>query len=218
MNASVKPEFPRRQKRAQATRRAILDAAGELFIEQGYAATTIQAIADRADVAVQTVYAVYGNKRAILDAVLDVTIAGDDAEIAVNAREWMRPVFEAPTATARLRAYAAAVRQIMARAGDLLVVVGAAARTDPEIVPLAEQTEQRRRMGAVAVVESVARVGRLRSGLTTERAVDLLWLFNGPAVFDQLVRRAGWSLDDYETWLAATLCEQLLGRRPGVRS
>ena len=101
--ASVKPQFPRREQRARETRRTILTAARDLFVTQGYGPTTVQAIADRADVAVQTVYAVFGNKRTILDAVVDVTIAGDDAEIAVNAREWMRPVFEAATAHERLR-------------------------------------------------------------------------------------------------------------------
>src|SRR6266508_6740329 len=107
MREPVKTKFPRREQKARATRSAVLGAAKKLFIAEGYGATTIQAIADEADVAVQTVYAVFGNKRSILAELVDVSIAGDDAEIVVNAREWMRPVWEAHTGADRLRAYAA---------------------------------------------------------------------------------------------------------------
>lgn len=212
MTEAVKREFPRRQRKARATQRAVLVAARQLFVEHGYGSTTIQAIADAADVAAQTVYATFGNKRTILDRVLDVTIAGDDAEAAVNARDWMRPVWDAATASERLRGYAGAVRQIMERAGEVFAVVASAAESDPDAVPLAEQTEQRRRTGAASVVDSVMSVGELRPGLTRERAIDVLWLLNSPAVFRQLVRRARWSLDEYEAWLAEAMVNELLSR------
>ena len=210
MGAPVKTKFPRREERARATRRAVLAAARELFVAEGYGATTIQAIADEADVAVQTVYAVFGNKRSILAELVDVSIAGDDAEIVVNAREWMRPVWEAATAAERLSAYAGAVRRIMAGAGDVFAVVAAAATIDPEVVELADTTEQRRRAGARSVIDSVRSVGKLRPGLTPQRAIDVLWLLNSPAVFAHLVRRAGWSFDQYQAWLADAMVNQLL--------
>lgn len=206
----VKTKFPRREQRARATRRAVLAAARKLFVAEGYGATTIQAIADEADVAVQTVYAVFGNKRSILAELVDVSIAGDDAEIVVNAREWMRPVWEASTAAERLRAYAAAVRRIMDGAGDVFAVVAAAATIDPEVVELADITEQRRRAGARSVIDSLRSVGTLRPGLTPRRATDVLWLLNSPAVFAHLVRRAGWSLDQYQAWLADAMVNELL--------
>lgn len=210
---AVKPKFPRRQKKAQATRRAVLEAARRLFVASGYGATTIQAIADEADVAVQTVYAVFGGKRAVLGQLLDVSIAGDEAPIAVNAREWMTPVWEAPTAAERLRAYAAAVRRIMDNAGDVFAVVAAAATTDPDAVELADQTEQRRRTGARSVLDAVTSVGPLRAGLTLEEAVDVLWLLNSPVVFSHLVRRAGWTSDRYQEWLADAMVTQVLGEQ-----
>ncbi len=188
----------------------MLEAARALFVGEGYGATTIRAIADQADVAVQTVYAVFGNKRTILDELVDVAIAGDDADIVVNSREWMQPVWDAPTAVERLRAYAAAVRRIMDGAADVFAVVAAAATTDPDVVPLADTTEARRRTGARAVVDSVRSVGELRPGLGAERATDLLWLLNGPAVYLQLVRRAGWTADDYQAWLADAMIDELL--------
>ena len=206
----VKRGFPRREAKARATRAAVLAAAKKLFVAAGYGATTIQAIADEADVAVQTVYAAFGNKRSVLAELVDVSIAGDDAEIVVNAREWMRPVWDDPSAAGRLRAYAAAVRRIMEGAGDVFAVVAAAATTDPEVADLAVITEQRRRAGARSVVESVRAVGKLCPGLTARRAVDVLWLLNGPAVFAHFVRGAGWSLDRYEAWLADAMVGALL--------
>ena len=218
MAEAVKAKFPRREQKARATRRAVLAAAKKLFIADGYGATTIQAIADEADVAVQTVYAVFGNKRTILAELVDVSIAGDDAEVVVNDREWMRPVWEAPTSADRLRAYAAAVRRIMESAGDVFGIVTAAATNDADVVELAETTEQRRRAGAASVLDSVRKVGKLRSGLTRERAIDVLWLLNSPAVFAHLVRRAGWSLDQYQSWLADAMVAELLGDNRGVRA
>lgn len=163
--------------------------------------------------AVQTVYATFGNKRTVLAELLDVAIAGDDERVVVNARDWMQPVWHAPTAAERLRAYAAAVRRIMGGAGEVFAVVTAAAATDPDVVDLAETTEQRRRAGAAAVVESVS-VAELRPGLGPEAAVDLVWLLNGPAVYIHLVRRAGWTPDEYEAWLADALVRELLPPEP----
>jgi AcrR family transcriptional regulator len=210
MTEPVKTRFPKREQKARATRRAVLAAAKKLFVAEGYGATTIQAIADEADVAVQTVYAVFGNKRSILAELVDVSIAGDDAEIVVNARQWMRPVWEAATAAERLSAYAAAVRRIMDGAGDVFAVVAAAATIDPDVVELADITEQRRRAGARSVIDSVRSVGELRPGLTPRRAIDVLWLLNGPMVFAHLVRRAGWTLDQYQAWLADAMVNELL--------
>jgi AcrR family transcriptional regulator len=112
-----KPRFPVREARARQTRQHVLAAASTLFVADGYGATSIQAIADEAGVAVQTVYAVFGNKRSILAELLDVAIAGDDEQVSINERTWMEAVFTAPTAEARLRGYAAAVRSINGRAG-----------------------------------------------------------------------------------------------------
>lgn len=160
--------------------------------------------------AVQTVYAVLGNKSSILAALVDVAIAGDDAEIVVNAREWMRPVWEADTAQERLRGYAAAVRRIMVSAGDVFAVLAAAATVDPEVADLAKVAEDRRRLGATSVLESVLSVGELRAGLTTDEAIDVLSLLNSPGVYEHLMRRRGWPLDRYEAWLAAAMERELL--------
>ena len=191
-------------------------AAARLFVASGYGATTLQGVADEAGVAVQTIYAVFGNKRTLLEQLLDVAIAGDDEQVVVNDRDWMKPVFAAPSAVERLHAYAFVVRRINGRAGDLFGVLESAASIDGDLVGLAEMTESRRRTGAGSVIASVMAVGRLRKGLDVDHAVDVLWLLNGSAVFRHLVRNAGWSLDEYEQWLAMAMVEQLLGSAPST--
>jgi len=216
MPGDVKPttrsyDGSRRIARARQTRRAILDAAITLFTAQGYGATTLQEIADTAGVAVQTIYATLTNKPTILAEALDVAIAGDDERVTVNDRDWMHEVWSAETGGHRLAAYAAAVGQIMDRASDMFTVVTNAALTDPRLVELEDATQQRRRQGAASVVRSVTEVSELVPELTSESATDIVWLLNSPAVHQQLVRRAGWSADEYVAWLANALTRELLG-------
>lgn len=204
----------RRAESARRTRRAITEAAARLFVRDGYAVTTIAAIAEEAGVAVQTVYAVFGNKPAIMAEVVDQSIAGDDAPVVVNARDWMRDVWEAPTGEQRLRAYAGAVLRIMQGAADVLNALDRAASADPELRALATMTEDRRRAGAAAVIDSVRSVTPLRAGLRRTEAVDVLWLLNSPMVFQHLTRHANWSAQRYERWLADTMCRELLTSDP----
>jgi AcrR family transcriptional regulator len=216
MPGEVKPrrrryDASRRHTRARQTRRAILDAAISLFTADGYGATSLQAIADEAGVAVQTIYATLANKPTILAEALDVAIAGDDEPLAINDRDWMADVWSAETGERRLHAYAVAVGQIMDRASDMFTVVTSAALTDPRLTQLDDETKRRRRDGASKLVASVTEVSDLAPGLTPARATDIVWLLNSPAVHQQLVRTAGWSTEDYVAWLAGALQRELLG-------
>jgi AcrR family transcriptional regulator len=199
-----------RTERSRRTKRAIVVAATELFVADGYGATSITAIAEQAGVGVQTVYASFGSKRAILTTALDQAIAGDDEAVVVNDRDWMHDVFHAPTAEARLAAYAAACCRIMEGAADVFAVVERAADTDPDVAALVTTTEERRRAGAASVVAAVTQVGELRAGLTRKAAVDVLSLLNGPAVYRHLVRQAGWSSRRYQVWLTGAFVRELL--------
>ncbi len=185
-------------------------AAARLFVQVGYAGTTISSIADEAGVAVQTVYAVFGNKQAIMAAVVDRAIAGDDAPVAINDRDWMQLVWTAPRAEERLDAYAKAVRRIMDGAGDALMALHHAGAVDPELEDLARTAEDRRRAGATNVIDSIREVSALRSGLSRAHAIDVLWTLNSPSVHWQLVRCSGWTGRRYEKWLAQTMRDQLL--------
>jgi AcrR family transcriptional regulator len=207
MSETVKRSYssPHRQAQARETRRSILASAGRLFVEAGYGATSLQQVADDAGVSVQTVYAAFGNKKAILEQVLDVAIAGDDESIAVNDRDWMAAVFTDPDPATRLNAYASAVAGIHERAGAVFEVLRAAADTDPDLAAFAATAEQRRRTGASSVIDGLIEVAEGSMHLERDRAVDVLWTLNSADLYGRLVRDCGWSLQDYTVWLAATL-------------
>jgi AcrR family transcriptional regulator len=206
--------FPRRARRARETRRRLTDAATVLFVDPGYLATTMQAIARAADVAPQTVYAVFGTKRALLAAAIDNAIAGDDEPVPVNDRPWMQPVWQAQDAVGTLHAYAAAVRLIQARSAGLFRALDAAAPTEAALAELATESARRRRLGASGVIHAAVERGPLADGLGIEDAVDLVWLYNGHDVYLHLTNRCGWSDDAYERWLGATLVSQVLRCQP----
>ena len=200
----------RRQEQARSTRRAVLAAAGRLFVDAGYGATTLQQVADDAGVAVQTIYATFGNKKSVLEELLGVSIAGDDAPVAVNDRGWMHDVFTNPDPSIRLSSYAAAVTAIHERAGDIFTVVRSAAAADPDLAPLAAATEQRRRSGATRIIEALDEIDALRPDLTVAEAVDVLWTLNSPEVHQLLVRESGWAPDRFRAWLARMFTAALL--------
>ncbi|GAA2870985.1 TetR family transcriptional regulator [Streptosporangium fragile] len=199
-----------RQDSARRTRQAIVAAAADLFVERGYAATSLTDIATAADVARPTVFAAFGSKPALLREVLDQALAGDDAPVPVADRPWFRPVWEAATPAAVLDAYAEVCTLIGGRAAPIFETVRRAADVVPAATELWETLQGNRRAGARMVVEHVRTLGPLRPGLDGERAVDVLWLLNDPAHFDALVRQRGWARDAFRDWLAGMMRDALL--------
>ena len=131
MAVSVKSQATRRARKALATRWRILDAAEALFVQNGYAATTITAIAGRADVAVQTVYAVFGTKRAILAELLAVRVVGDDTATPLKDRDDWRAMEAETDPRRQLGRLAAIATRIGERMGALYNVLAGAARLGP---------------------------------------------------------------------------------------
>lgn len=127
----VKPD--KRAERSRRTREKIIEAARELFVAQGYGATNLQEVADRAGVAVQTIYFVFRNKRTLFKDVVDATIAGDAEPVATMERAWFRTACAAPTAADQLRAHLRGTREILDRVAPIMPLIAAAAATDPEI-------------------------------------------------------------------------------------
>jgi AcrR family transcriptional regulator len=206
----VKPAAGRRARSVRLTRRRILDAAHALFIEQGYAATTVQQIAGRADVAWQTVYSVFGNKPAILSAVWDVTVAGDDEPVPLMERPFVQAIADEPDPRAKMRIFARHLRVTGERTAGILSVIESAAGTDAEIAQVWQTLQDQRRYGMGAAAGDFQRSGILRPGLGVDRAADVLWFLTGPWAFRQFVGGRGWDPDAYEQWMAETLVSQLL--------
>ena len=135
---------------------SILDAAHELFVATGYAATTIQAIAERAGVAVQTVYAVFGNKRELLRQLIERTITGDDEPLPITERAEAQAVAAEPDARRRAELDAALSRSITERVAPIVRVANEAAASDPELAAMMEAVKAARRKEMIASAKIVA--------------------------------------------------------------
>lgn len=198
----------RRQAQARQTRRSILDAAHELFVGNGYAATTIQAIAERAGVAVQTVYAVFGTKRELLRQLIESTITGDDDPQPITERPESQAVAAEPDARRRAELDAALSRSIIERVAPVVRVAAEAAASDPELSAVMEAVKAARRQEMVASAAMLAGPNGLR--LEAEDAAATLYVLYSPQVADMLMGDYGWSHERYEKWLARMILEAVI--------
>jgi AcrR family transcriptional regulator len=203
-----------REESARRTRQAVVAAAGELFVERGYAATSLADIAAAAGVARPTVFAAFGSKPALLRQVLDQALAGDDAPVAVADRPWFRPVWDATRPAAVLDAYADVCILIARRAARLFETVRRAADGAPEVAELWNTMQSNRRAGATMVVKRIQALGDLAPGLNTDTATDTLWIFNDPALYASLALQRNWPEDAFRRWLAGSMRSALLRQDP----
>ena len=212
MNRAVNPrrsyDSPLRREQADATQRAILDAARGLFLERGYVATTIAAIADRASVSAATIYQGFGNKRSLLARLVDESIAGDSAPVAVADRPWVQHLREEPDLRKRIRILARNGTAILARRAPIDAVVAAAAATDPEIATLWRQIRDDRHAGQARLLKLVAGDVPVR-----REAADVLYAIGSPETYRSLVEDRGWSHARFERWYAEAIEGLLLGNR-----
>src|SRR5690349_2857291 len=209
----VKPrryDSPRRRAQAEATRREILDAAERLFARDGYAATTMAAIAQEAGVALKTVYVAFQTKSGVLRAVWHLRLRGDEDAAPVQERAWYREVLDEADAERQLGLNARNARVVKERIGGLLGVIRDAAPADADVAELWERLQRDFYENQRAIVASLAEKGALRGELDVDRATDILWTLNHPDVWLLLVRRRGWSPAAWEAWFETTARAQLL--------
>jgi AcrR family transcriptional regulator len=204
-------DSPRRREQAATTRREILEAAQRLFERQGYAATTMAAIAAEARVALKTVYVAFETKSGVLRALWNLLLRGDDEDVPVAQRAWYREVLEEPDPERQLRLTARNSREVKLRIGAVVAVIREAAPIDPDIAELWNRIETEFHANQRTIVESLAAKGALLPGLDVDRAADILWTINHPDLWRLLVRGRGWSPEAYEDWCADLACSQLLG-------
>ncbi|GAB2689907.1 TetR/AcrR family transcriptional regulator [Nocardia thraciensis] len=195
--------------RARQTRRRILDAAAELFVRDGYGATTLQDIADRAGVSVQSVYFVFGNKRALLKELVRATVAGDDESTAVREQEWFDNALTAATARDLLRTAVRGGRLILDRVAPIAKVVDTAIAADAEVKEELNQDDNSRYANIHTVAEAMARKPGFAAGLSAADAADVLYCLLSPELYLLFVRDRGWSPERWETWTYQTLCARL---------
>jgi AcrR family transcriptional regulator len=209
----VKRDSPNKSGRGQArtrlARRAVVESARTLFLERGYAATTIEAISEHSDVPSATVYRLFSSKLGILKAVLDTSIAGDDQPLAVQERPDVASLFSEPDPHKLLAGFAGITTAINQRTNDIYRVLVSAAGSDLAAAELLEEIRQERDRGQSRIARSLARAHALKPGLRERDAADLIHTLMAPEVYRLLVGDRGWTPERYQQWLATTLIQQL---------
>jgi AcrR family transcriptional regulator len=199
-----------RRRQAATTRRAITEAARELFVERGYSGTTVEALAARAGVAAITVYATFGSKRAVLKHLVDVSVVGDEAPVPLLERPQVRAVMEQANQRRQLASFAAEIAEIMERMSPIFEVLRGAASSEPDAAGILANLLAGRLRGMAFLVKALTANGPLRAGLDADTAAETLWALSSPEVHRLLTVGRGWSKARYTTWLEEMAAAALL--------
>jgi AcrR family transcriptional regulator len=203
----------RRQAQVRATRLRIIEAGKALFIEQGYPATTLEAIAAAADTSLPTLYRLFSSKRTLLKAVLDVSFGGDDQPIAFGDRSDVQAARAEPDPVALVRAFARIGRDFMERSSQIMHVLATAAQVDPDAAQLLHEIRRQRHTGQSRIAAALAALDALDPELEYSDAADIAYTVLSPDVHRILTTERGWTAAQYEQWLVRSL-GLLLRREP----
>jgi AcrR family transcriptional regulator len=203
-----------RAEQAAATRLLILDAATRLFVERGYTATSIDAIADAAEVARSTVFTAAGGKPWLLKTAYDRALAGDDEPVPIAGRAVMRELRATAHPGAVVSRYADFIAEAAERVSPIYEAIRSAAGSDPEVQQLWDEISEQRLTGAGQFITLLKGKGGLRDGLSVRHARDIVWIHNDPGLHYALVHCRGWKQLRYRDWLARTLSDQVLPSPP----
>jgi AcrR family transcriptional regulator len=199
-----------RQKAAAATVRSIIEAARRLFLEQGYVATTMPAIAQAAGIALDTVYASVGKKPRLFRLLVEAAISGQDQPVTAEDREYVRRIRAEPDAHTKLRIYAAALRDIHPRLAPMFQVLRAAAPLDPGLAALWHEISERRAANMRLLAADLLKTGQVKKGLPLQKVADIIWSTGSPEFYLLLVNERDWTLDAFARWLGDSWIELLL--------
>lgn len=200
----------RRRAAARQTRRAILDAATRLFLDQGYPGTTMAAIAAEAGVAVDTIYATIGTKPQLFRLLVESAISGVDEAVPALQRDYVTAMREEPDAARKLAIYAGAVRHINARLAPLFGVLQGAAAADDELAALWREISERRARNMRLLAADLVGTDKVRPDLSLDDVADIVWTMNSPEFYILLVQERGWDGARFEAFLADTWRRLLL--------
>jgi TetR/AcrR family transcriptional regulator, regulator of autoinduction and epiphytic fitness len=200
---------PSRAEKARQTRTRMIGTARELFLAQGWAATTMEQIAQGSGVAVQTVYYTFKTKGHLLAEVVEVTAAGNEVPNPPVQRPWAQEMLSSSFPQRVLALGVEHGTAIYERVAHLWPLISSAV-ADPTVAGYWHNVHAGRRAGQGAMVRHLRDIGSLRAGLDTEKATDLVFLLAGHDPYRTLVLDAGWAVPDYKAWLFTTLIQQLL--------
>jgi AcrR family transcriptional regulator len=206
---------PTRAEQARATRRRIIAAAAEQFIALGYGATRLDQVAERAGVAVQTVFFHFGNKRTLLKEALDVAAVGDDEPVALLERPWIEQIQQETDPRRIIELWMVTGRAIVERVAPLMRVVRGATGTDPELAAQWDTNQQQTRTAYGFLVELLAARDALTPGLDIEQAVDIAFVIGNVETYLQFSEVCGWTLEQWQHRVGELLGAALVGPGEG---
>ncbi|MFI6101394.1 TetR/AcrR family transcriptional regulator [Lentzea sp. NPDC051213] len=198
----------RRRQQAQENRDGILDAARELFLASGYAATKISAIAGRAGVSVETVYKAFGNKPGLVRAIADAALAGPEMVPTVQRSDEMGAHETDPYTI--IKRWAGFACEVMPRLAPVVLLIRAAAVSSPEMAELLARLDAERLDRMEHQTRLLHDHGHLRLGVDIAQARDVMWAYTDPALYELLVLRQNWPLERFRDFLATALTSALL--------
>lgn len=201
-------ESTRRREQARQTREAILGSAWRLFSSDGFAPTTVAAIATAAGVSVDTVYKAFGGKPGLVRAICRQALAGEGPVPAETRSDALHTTESDPREI--IRAWGTLTTEIAPRVAPILLLVRSAAGLDPEMAGLLSELNAQRLERMTRNAANLAASGHLREALTVERAGEILWTYSSPELYELLVLTRGWPLDRYGAFIAEAMIAALL--------
>jgi AcrR family transcriptional regulator len=208
-----KPDTARRPSRAEqarATRQRIVAAATELFVERGYGATLLDQVAERAGVAIQTVYFHFGNKRTLLKHVMDVAAVGDDEPVPLLERPWLIQIRQESDPRRIIQLWLANGRTILLRVAPLMRVMRATTGTDPELAAQWHTNQNQTRTAYAQLAQLLADRGALKPGIDIDQARDIAFVLANVETYLQFTDVCGWTPDQWQQRTAGILAAALL--------
>jgi AcrR family transcriptional regulator len=206
----------RRANTARQTRRAVVAAAADLYLRDGFGRTTVDAVAQAAGVSRKTVFRAVGGKVELLTLAIDWATAGDDEAVPLAERGEIADLAAQVSEDAIMAHWAALTAAIGSRMAGLSLVLAEAAGVDPAARELRGRAQAQRHRGATAFAEFLAGRRLLRGDVSLDQAADLVWLYSDPAMYHRLVVERNWSHEEFVAWLTRTACTQLMQARDGA--
>jgi AcrR family transcriptional regulator len=206
----------RRRAQADETRRAVVRAARDLFIEQGYGRTTIADVARTAGVSVETIYASVGTKAELLHKAWDITVGGDDQDIVFHERPEVLAIRNEPDLRRRLMLHAAFSAQTAQRIAPFQLMVQSAAGTDPAADAMLEEISRQRLIGIGVMAAEAAKTGQL--AVSEEECRDVMWSMTDGMLWHRLVNERSWTNERFAEWLGKVWVDHLTEPRRRARA
>ena len=205
-------DSPRRAEQARQTRAAVTSAAQRLFLRDGFAATTIAAIAAEAGVSTETIYKAFSGKPGLVRAICEQALAGEGPVPAETRSDHLQA--SEPDPRKIIRGWGRLSAEIAPLVSPILLLLRAAALTDPQMAILRGEIEASRLTRMIRNARTLADCGHLRAGMTTEHAGEIMWTYSSPELYELLVVSRRWPPQAYGTFIADAMIAALLPPQP----